>query len=179
MVTAISTSPSAVARSAGVLRYALDIVASDVVEVVSSLGGWMYDHRMAGWHVSVAVRDRRDECALAVLGVKVVDLQEIRRRDDPERAALTVASAERFQSETGVREHGLDAMRDGALVFWGTHCPGPFGGQFGRTLYRPSAAALVFKAHALAAAGIAGARVDLPESVFRERSRPGADMTPV
>lgn len=147
-----------------VLQYELDVVASDVLDVVSRVGGWLFDMRMAGWNVGVAFAvaptGPDDHRALRVLGLKTVELTELwpTATGGPgrgaERAALTAIAAERFENDPALRRRALDdAMRAGEIALWGRGCPGVLGGQLRRIEYRPSAAARAFKAHALAAVG--------------------------
>ena len=147
-----------------VLQYELDVVASDVLDVVSRVGGWLFDMRMAGWNVGVAFAvaptGPDDHRALRVLGLKTVELTELwpTATGGPgrgaERAALTAIAVERFENDPALRRRALDdAMRAGEIALWGRGCPGVLGGQLRRIEYRPSAAARAFKAHALAAVG--------------------------
>lgn len=173
-------------RSETVLCYELNVVASTAAAVVSGLGGWLFDRRMAGWSVGVALTERGDDRALEILGVKVVELSGVwgSVRGDAEHVAMTVIATDRFESDGAVRSRGLDALRAGSsdVAFWGLDCPRPLSGQFHPTRYRPSAAARAFKAHALAAAGLPMAGADLPETVFRCGTAAGAldsDLVPV
>lgn len=173
-------------RSEAVLCYELNVVASTAAAVVSGLGGWLFDRRMAGWSVGVALTERGDDRALEILGVKVVELSGVwgSVRGDAEHVAMTVIATDRFESDGAVRSRGLDALRAGSsdVAFWGLDCPRPLSGQFHPTRYRPSAAARAFKAHALAAAGLPMAGADLPETVFRCGTAAGAldsDLVPV
>ncbi|WP_235717472.1 hypothetical protein [Mycolicibacterium goodii] len=149
-----------------VLQYEINVVASGVLDVVSRIGGWLFDMRMAGWDVSVALPEAPDEPddhrALRVLGLKAAELTELwpacasgpAARGSAERVTLTAIATDRFEDDPAVRRrlaHG--GMCDGEIAFWGSECPRLMGGQLRRTDYRPSAAARAFKAHALVAAG--------------------------
>ena len=57
------------------LRYRLDVVAANPVDVVQSAGGWLYDRMMAGWEVTVLLPDGFDTRPLRILGVRTSDLQ--------------------------------------------------------------------------------------------------------
>ena len=61
------------------MRYRLDVVAADVVDVVRFAGGWLFDRVMAGWDVTVLLTDladRPDDRPLQILGVGVLDLED-------------------------------------------------------------------------------------------------------
>src|SRR5690348_17976541 len=55
------------------LRYRLDVVAANAVDVVQSAGGWLYDRAMAGWEVAVLLPPGCDARPLRILGVRVAD----------------------------------------------------------------------------------------------------------
>lgn len=188
MVTQISSLSSVTARAAGAgrprrataLRYVLNVVATDVAEVVSGIGGWLFDCRMAGWNVGVALTDSGDDRALRILGLKAVDAERVWKTGDAEQVALTVISADRFAADDATRDGGRHAP--GAVAVWGADCPPELAARFRLSHYRPSAAAQAFKVHSLTAAGVTGFRAGLPENIFREVSGDwplDADLTPV
>src|SRR5439155_14971420 len=57
------------------MRYRLDVVAADVVDVVKFAGGWLFDRAMAGWDVTVLLVDHPDERPLQILGAHTIDLE--------------------------------------------------------------------------------------------------------
>lgn len=152
--TPIATRSRPRARAAQALRYELNVLARDAADVVASIGGWLFDRRMAGWGVTVALTDHRDERALRILGVKVVEPEGVWPATTHERIVTTVISADLFDADD-VRSQVLASMRrgDGEVAFWGSGAPGLFGGGLRATPYRLSVAAQAFKAHALAAVG--------------------------
>ncbi|MGV0742169.1 hypothetical protein [Mycolicibacterium sp. XJ870] len=171
-ISATSTVPFARSRprSNQVLQYELNVVASSAADVVREIGGWLFDRRMAGWHVSVALTDPADERALRILGLKAVELTGLwQSAGDPEYVAMTAIATDRFDSDNDVRLRGLSELRDGpgGLAFWGADCPEQLGGQVHRARYRLSAAARAFKAQALVASGETPARVGAVETMFR------------
>ncbi|GAS87929.1 uncharacterized protein RMCB_2025 [Mycolicibacterium brisbanense] len=153
--TPIATRSRPRARAAQALRYELNVLARDAADVVASIGGWLFDRRMAGWGVTVALLDHRDERALRILGVKVVEPDGVWPSTRHERIVTTVVEAELFDADSDMRSRVLTAMRrgDGEVAFWGSGAPGLFGGGVRATPYRLSVAAQAFKAHALAAVG--------------------------
>ena len=87
------------------LRYRLDVVAADVVDVVRFAGGWLYDRAMAGWDVTVLIADRPDDRPLQILGVQVLDLEDalasVGTRPRPQALA---AAADLFGCDSRVRQ---------------------------------------------------------------------------
>ncbi|MGV9800722.1 hypothetical protein ACWDTP_22000 [Mycobacterium sp. NPDC003449] len=158
-----------------VLRYELNVAGSGAVDLVSGIGGWLFDQRMAGWHIGIClggtVRDDRGaERALRILGAKTVELHGLwtSMADAPEAVVLTVIETGRFQTDDDVRLRGLTALREGAgeIAFWGAGGPGPM--VAARPVhYRLSAAARAFKAHALAALDADPASAGWAETVYR------------
>ena len=51
------------------------MVAPSVADAVQFAGGWLFDHVMAGWDVTVAVSDPKDVRPLRILGANTVDLE--------------------------------------------------------------------------------------------------------
>lgn len=161
------------------LQYELNVVADDVADVVSGIGGWLFDRAMAGWRVSVAADEVADERALRILGLKAVGLSGLWRSPEADAVVMTAIGTSRFESG----DHGL-TVRDpgGELVFFGTHGPEGVGVQVQPARYRPSAAALAFKAHALAVTGADPRSAAATETVFRCGQTAGlldADLFPV
>ncbi|OBC14300.1 hypothetical protein A5784_30470 [Mycobacterium sp. 852013-50091_SCH5140682] len=142
-------------RVARALRYELNVVAQDAADVVASVGGWLFDRQMAGWAVTVALPDRRDERALRILGVKAVERAGVWPSTTYERIVMTVVAPDLFDVDGDVRSQLLTSMRrgDGDIAFWGSPAPSRFGQGLCATQYRLSAAAQAFKTHALAAVG--------------------------
>ncbi|MFN6542041.1 hypothetical protein [Mycolicibacterium nivoides] len=161
------------------LQYELNVVADDVADVVSDIGGWLFDRAMAGWRVSVAADEVGDERALGILGLKAVGPSGLWRSAEADAVVMTAIGTSCF--EPG--DHGLTMRNPGGdVVFFGSRGPDGLGLQIQRARYRPSAAALAFKAHALAVAGADPASVDQVETLFRCGRSAGlldADLVPV
>ncbi|MFV8052752.1 hypothetical protein [Mycobacterium sp. 48b] len=161
------------------LQYELNVVADGVADVVSGIGGWLFDRAMAGWRVSVAVDEVGDERALRILGLKAVGLSGLWRSAEADAVVMTAIGTSRFESG----DHGLTVRNpDGDVVFFGSRGPEGLGLEVQRARYRPSAAALAFKAYALAVAGADPGAADRVETVFRCGRSAGlldADLVPV
>lgn len=174
------------ARTNNVLRYELNVLGSSAAEVVACVGGWLFDRRMAGWHVGVALTDQHEDTGLRILGLKPVDLKGVWRsaEGDPEAVVMTAIATDRFDSDDEVRLRALETLRNGAgeVAFWGADCPVQLGAGLHRVPHQLSAAARAFKAHALAALGMSAESADPVESVFRRGPGAGVlhtDLTPV
>jgi hypothetical protein len=142
------------------LRYRLDVVAADVVDVVRFAGGWLYDRAMAGWDVTVLLTDladRPDDRPLQILGVQVLDLEDalasVGTRPRPQALA---AAADLFGCDPRVRQGVLQALDHGVteVTLWGETWPAELDDSVGLVQHRLSMAAQMFKGQALAAAAV-------------------------
>ena len=155
-------------RQSGLLRYQLNVVASNVVDAAQSAGGWLFDRRMAGWDVNVMVADRVGERALRILGADVLDLSGDLEAitEDPDRAATLAVAADVYSVDERVRRFVSTSDRSRAEVaLWGD--VGALTEKVSAVDYRLSAAARAFKAHARSAAGIPSDSVGSTEALFR------------
>jgi hypothetical protein len=151
------------------LRYRLDVFAPSVLDVVQSVGGWLFDHAIAGWEVTVLLIDQEDPRPLRILGADVlgpvVGLEPWTGRAPAQLLALAGDLLDRGDMRLG--HSVLSALRRGLtqLAVWGDH-PSP---EWDRSRYQVhhelSCAARAFKAYALAAAGgletVSGDRVEI------------------
>lgn len=152
----MSTVVSAVTPANGTqLRYRLDVIGSDVGDVVRSVGGWLFDRVMAGWEVNVLLPFPGDARALQILGVGTLDIES-------ELAVSSVglaASADAFAADPRVRDKvctALDRSRT-EVTLWGQDWPLAVGRATTSVHHTLSAAARVFKSQALVAAGLSDA----------------------
>jgi len=166
------------------MRYRLDVVAADVVDVVKFAGGWLFDRAMAGWDVTVLLADHPDERPLHILGAKIVDLEEALAAAGERPAPQTLAAAaDLFGCDSRVRQGVMQALDQGAteVTLWGKTWPAELDDSVGLVQHRLSAAAQAFKAQALAAAALPRESIGLVET-FRSRvmARPSveADLIP-
>lgn len=140
------------------MRYRLDVVASNVADVVRCAGGWLFDRAMAGWDVTVLLTDvgeDADERPLQILGAKTLDLQHaLASVDTRPRPQALAAAADLFGCDSQVREGVLQALNQGAteVTLWGEAWPAELDDSVGVVQHRLSTAAQIFKGQALAAA---------------------------
>jgi hypothetical protein len=149
------------------LRYRLDVVAGSAVDVVRSAGGWLYDRVMAGWEVTVLLTDAGDTRSLRILGLQALDLGSAFVSTGSPSQSLAV-SAEVLTNDAYVREKVLKALdhRRTEVAVWGEGLPLSVNREMTPVQHVLSAAARVFKGHALAAAGIPDEPVDPTETLL-------------
>lgn len=162
------------------LRYQLDVVAASGVDVVHSAGGWLYDRVMAGWEVTVLLPGGCDTRPLRILGVAVVDTDNIATAMGSTSHTLAV-SAEAFTADARVRDKVLKSLDDRLteVALWGEGWPLGVNRGMTRAQHVLSAAARTFKGYALAAAGIPSALVEPTETLLCEASCARVDSEPV
>jgi hypothetical protein len=87
------------------IRYRLDIFASSVVDVVTFVGGWLFDRVMAGWDVTVIVAEFPDGRPVEILGAGTLDLEStlasMGHRPRPQTVAV---ASDLFGSDLRVRK---------------------------------------------------------------------------
>lgn len=168
------------------MRYRLDVVAANVVDVVMFAGGWLFDRAMAGWDVTVLLADRVDARPLQILGAQIVDLEHALESaaDRPRPQTLAVA-ADLVGCDPRVRDGVLAALDRGVteVTLWGETWPVELDQNVGVVHHRLSAAARAFKAQALAAAALPG-EVEIGSTETFRSGMPAcpsvaADLTPV
>ena len=139
------------------IKYQLNVIGSTVLDVVTSAGGWLFDRVMAGWEVNVLVAELDAVRPLEILGARSFDLDSALRamRKGPQPQALAVA-IDVFDSDERVRQAVLAAMLRGSteITFWGPGTPTTVDRTVSPVEHPLTAAAQVFKAHALAAAAV-------------------------
>lgn len=152
-------------------RYRLDVIALSVLEVVTHAGGWLVDRAMAGWDITVFLADQADARPLQILGTQTLDLDYAFGSLDgrPRPQALAVATG-LFGSDLRARQYVLKALDYGLteVTVWGEVRSAELHATTDSVQHRLSDAARVFKAQALAAAGVPDASVHFTET-FRSR----------
>jgi hypothetical protein len=139
-------------------RYRLHVVATSVADVVTSIGGLIFDRAMAGWDVTVAVAgdvEREADRALRILGARVATAAGTESTGSAPRPHVLAVASDVFVANEPVRRLALAAREGDAteVLLWGRRRPPNLNGRFVPARHRPSAAAQVFKSHALAARG--------------------------
>ncbi len=150
------------------------VVAPDIPELVTVIGGWLFDRAMAGWDVTALVNEDSDVRPLRILGVGAAELDSVLSAYAPAFPAGVVSFAgHHYSSDPRTRELIRRVMDSGAaeLIVWGDVCPAEFRARLLQVSYEPTIAAQVFKKHALVAVGRPDRGVDARES-FRCGVRP-------
>jgi hypothetical protein len=132
--------------------YQLDVVASDVADVVGSAGGWLFDRARAGWEVTAFVPENCDPRPLHILGVKTLSLDYWITCGGRQPRALAVA-AELVAGNSRVRRAVFAAVESGVsqVSVWGSKRSCSLAQRIDDAQHQLSAAAKVFKAQAVAA----------------------------
>ncbi|OBB20401.1 hypothetical protein A5761_05640 [Mycolicibacterium setense] len=150
------------------------VVASDIAELVTVIGGWLFDRAMAGWDVTALVDEDSDVRPLRILGVGAAELDSVLSTSAPAFQPCAIAVAgHHYSSDPRTRELIRRVMDNGAaeLIVWGDACPAEFRTRLLQVSYEPTIAAQVFKKHALVAVGRPDRAVEARES-FRCGVRP-------
>lgn len=152
-------------------RYQLTVIASSMIDVVGSAGGWLCDRARAGWDVNVMVADDHDARPLTILGAAALDVDA--EFSDVVRAvsyggALAV-SVQVLAADDQMRAHVLNLLKRGVadVTVWGQDWPAEFGRKGDPVEHKLSSAARAFKAHALSAAAVSQSPVRPTETLFR------------
>jgi hypothetical protein len=134
-------------------RYRLHVVATNVAEVVTSIGGLIFDRAMAGWDVTVTVDGNVDDRAIRILGGRVA--MPVAGSGSAPRPHVLAVATDVFATNEPIRRLALAARKGNAtdVLLWGRRQPPNLNCGFVPIRHRPSAAAQVFKSHALAARG--------------------------
>jgi len=153
-------------------RYRLDVIGSDVADVVSSAGGWLFDRAMAGWDVGVAVPGDADARPLEILGVRTLPLPALLAAEKSSAPSALAVAEGLCSTHDGVREAVAAAVRSNRneVTVWGDPWGTSLGQRGNEVRHVLSAAARAFKAQALAAAGQGRAAV-APFEAFRSHGR--------
>lgn len=179
MVTpTIDISESGRVSAGACLRYRLDVIAADAVDVVGSAGGWLYDRVMAGWEVTVLLPNNRDTRSLRILGVSVADVESEFIDAALNSTSQTLAvSAAAFTVDARLRDKVLDALdnRMTEVALWGDGWPLGVDRGLIKAQHLLSGAARRFKAAALAAAGIPCGEVGFTETLLCDATRAAGD----
>jgi hypothetical protein len=158
----------------GIHRYQLIVVASSMVDVLRSAGGWMCDRARAGWDVNVLVADGHDERPLTILGASALDANG--DLSDAVRAAVRggglALNAHLLTADDRIRTDVLKVLKRGLtqVTVWGEDWPTEFGRKVDPVEHKLSSAARAFKAHALGVAAAPKTSVAPTEMLFDLRA---------
>jgi hypothetical protein len=141
-------------------RYRLHVVATNIADVVTSIGGLIFDRAMAGWDVTVAIdgdsRGAIDDRPIRILGARVATpVAEPDCAGSAFRPQVLAVASDVFVKNESVRRLVLAARKGNTtnVLLWGRRHPPNLNYRFVPVRHRPSAAAHVFKSHALATRG--------------------------
>ncbi|BBZ01587.1 hypothetical protein MCHIJ_10240 [Mycolicibacterium chitae] len=142
------------------LKYQLTVVASSVLEAVTTSGGWLFDRVMAGWEVNVLLPDPDDVRPLSILGARAFALETTLAESQGHEPQGLAVSAQMFARDERIGRQVRTALRRGdtEVTFWGAELPAGVGYRAVVVEHQLTAAAHAFKnrALALAAAPAAG-----------------------
>ncbi len=131
------------------------VLANDGADAVAAAGGLLFDRASAGWIVDVRTALPADETAFRILGVPVGALADAVDAIQEWPDALVV-SGKLHGQDAAVRELFLKAANHTGteVAMWGGQWPRDLEPGVGRVEHRLSHAAVAFKPHAMAAAGL-------------------------
>jgi hypothetical protein len=140
-------------RSGQPHAYRLDVLCSDIADVVQSIGGWLFDQAMAGRQIGVIIGAGQDPRPLQILGIGPHRLYDATVAMRP--AAIAVA-ADVLDRDNSVRNSVVAALHSGGgeVTVWGRSIAAEreFDHYLGTVQYPLSSAARAFKTQALIAA---------------------------
>jgi hypothetical protein len=154
----------------GLNRYQLTVIASSMVDLVQSAGGWMCDRARAGWDVKVVVAGQHDARPLTILGAAALDVDS--ELSDVVKAVSRggglAVSARLLAVDDGIRADVLNVLKRGLtdVTVWGEDWPAEFGRKVDPVEHKLSSAARAFKSHALGAAAAPESPVSATETLF-------------
>ena len=137
-------------------RYQFQVVAANITDAVMSIGGLIFDRAMSGWDVSVVVDvDSVDDRPIRILGGRLTTLAGPSRAGMLSRPNMLAVATDVMVKSEAVRRLVLAARHDDTtdVLLWGRRRAPNLNCKFVPVRHQPSAAAHVFKSHALAAGG--------------------------
>lgn len=143
----------------GRVAYRLDVVGASAADVVSSIGGWLYDRVRAGWDVQVLLAQRCDHRPLHILGMRPVELDPRMLSGGTDCVARGLAvSADMFARDAAIRREVLAALDRWMteVTLWQDDWPLNVEHRTTTVRHVLTGAARAFKRHALEAADVAG-----------------------
>jgi len=154
-VSAMNTPARDESLASTLTRYRLDVIASNVDDVVQSAGGWLFDRAMAGWDVNLLIAEPGDGRALQMLGIGTRPLDQSLDSAEAWPAGQSIAvAADVFNTDARVRQNIVTALDRGLaeVTLWGDTWPPELHRRAEEVQHRLSGAARAFKALALSVA---------------------------
>ena len=152
----------------GIHRYQLIVLASGMVDVLRSAGGWICDRARAGWDVNVVVAEHHDARPLSILGASALDGEWSDVVNAASHVGGLAVSARLLAADERIRADVLKVLKRGLtqVTVWGDDWPAEFGRKVDPVQHTLSAAARAFKAHALGAVAAPKDPVTDTETLF-------------
>lgn len=174
-------------------RYRLDVVGTDMVAVVTSIGGWIVDRALAGWDVRVLLAECSDDIPLRVLGASAHDLcSTLASASAAARPDAFAVAAALLRDDTLIRYRIAKALRHrkNDVTIWPEYEQGDRLAARRTVEHQLSHAAIAFKTRALLALDLPSEaaapvevvhvdceRWDVRNGVVTRFNRPDADFT--
>lgn len=136
------------------LRYRIEAMTLNTVDVVANLGGLLFDRRGLGWDTMVLLNDCINVRPLQIIGADSVDLQSALGVPQQPQPTTLATSAALYRSDPRVRAR-VDAAidrRSTEVLLWGDTDSIGTTPHMIAVEHHISQAAATFKAHALGAA---------------------------
>lgn len=133
-------------------RHRLTVLGRTVADTVTSVGGFLCDHSMAGWRVQVHLEDPADQQPLRVLGVTATALEQVVVRPASEEwPDVVLIAADLFATQDRIRRHASVAHLKSStqVAMWGGEPDFVPSAEWLPSEYRLSYAARAFKARAV------------------------------
>ena len=142
-------------------KFRLNVIGATAADVVSHIGGWLFDRSMMGWDITVLIAEPgQDFRALQILGVTPLPLDTVLQSGMrlPICDGISVA-ADLYFGDSQVKRHVLRRLhrRESEFTLWGADLPAESNENtsgamsFDVIAYQLTRAAGSFKAHAVAA----------------------------
>lgn len=164
------------------LPYRLAVLGTTTKDLVEHAGGLLFDHIMAGWHVTVLVPSEADPRPLQILGTRILDvdtalamdlepaLASRRRHPWPHKVAI---AGDLYIRNTRLQEAVLQSFDHGDIntMLWGPQRPAVDKNAVTPVEHQLSNAARAFKRHALSATAATATDVAPVESFLGNNIR--------
>jgi hypothetical protein len=148
----------------------LDVVTPCIVDAVTFIGGWIFDHATNGWDVRVLTSDHRDIRPLQILGAAVEQRSQLGNPTNlgANDTSVVAVATSTFATDprAGAKSLATLAASANRTLLWGLPRPADAELSMAATTYDLSTAAVAFKRHALQAAHAPTDTVHRPEMLY-------------